>query len=137
MLIVFLCTRCELPTSRAWVFKSNQPPFQTPSKSNVSLSEGMKFWCIFTEVTEVIKQVWIWRKQTISSLHYGKSEIAKNPHSTLGFLSILWIVNCQSYMWMREFWTFAQTIFSLRWIVKFLSLVKNIYLESTFTGQRK
>lgn len=138
MLIVFHCCRCELPTSTAWVFKSNQPPLQTPSKSHVSLSEGTKFRYIFTGVTEgVMKQVWVLRQQTISSLHYGKLEVAKNPWSTLCFLSIPWIVNYQSHKWMREFWTFAQIVFSLKGVVKLLSPVKNIYLKSTSAGQKE
>lgn len=122
MLIVFLCRRCELPTSGAWVFKSNQPPFQTPSKSPVSLSAGTKFGYIFTRVTEgVMKQVWILRQRTIS-FHHRKLKVVKNPCGPWSF------ANYQSYMWMREFWTFAQTVFSLMWVLNFLSPVKNIHL---------
>lgn len=137
MLIVFHCCRCELPTSKAWVFKSNQPPLQTPSKSHVSLSGGTKFRYIFTGITGGMKQVWVVRQQIISSLHYGKLEVAKNPCSTWCFLSVPWIVNYQSHKWMREFWTFTQTVFSLRWLVKLLAPVKNIYLKSTFAGQKE
>lgn len=133
MLIVFLCCRCERPSSGTWIFKSNQPPFQMPSRSHVSLSEGVEFGSIFTGVPEgVMKQVWILRQQI--KLHFT-TEIRRSQEScsTSAFFSTFWIVNCQSYMRMREFWTFAQITSSLMWVVKLLSPVKNIHLESTFT----
>lgn len=134
MLTVFLCCRCERPSSGTWIFKSNQPPFQTPSRSHVSLPEGAEFGSIFTGVPEgVMKQVWILRQQI--KLHFTiEIRSHKESCSTSAFFSsTFWIVNCQSYMRMTEFWTFAQITFSLMWVVKLLSPVKNIHLESTFT----
>lgn len=64
-------------------------------------------------------------------------ESAKNPCSTSAFFSILWTVNCQNYTRMGEFWTFAQIIFSLMWVVKLLPPVKNKHLESIITGQKE
>lgn len=82
--------------------------------------------------SEGIKQVWILRQQI--KLHFTKLEVYKESCSTSAFFSsTFWIVNCQSYMRMTEFWTFAQITFSLMWVVKLLSPVKNIHARSTFT----
>ena len=137
MLIVFLCCRCELATSGAGVFKSNQPPFQTPSKSHVSFFRRHEILVHFYwSYRGVMKLVWILRQQTISSLYRVKWEVAKNHCSTFSFFSILWIVNCQN---TRE-WGNCEPLLE-RILpdvgVKFLSPVKNRHLYIHMYRQRE
>jgi hypothetical protein len=70
LLIVFLCCRCELPgTSGASAFKSNQPAFQTPSKSHVSLSEGNEILIHFYWSQRRDDEAYVNFKTTEQSLH--------------------------------------------------------------------